>query len=126
VYYGGFAAAPVTKATLEAALAARSTPLDKRAMAGAAPPPLELPTTTAKATSKTVVITLAANHPARTNKALRTPYALPNVTGLPLRDAIRQLHASGYHVEVEGNGTVRSVSETRGNIVRIIAAQAAQ
>ena len=41
-YYGGVTAAPVTRATLEAALAARSTPLDKRAVAVAAPPPLAI------------------------------------------------------------------------------------
>jgi cell division protein FtsI (penicillin-binding protein 3) len=32
-YYGGLTAAPVTRATLEAALAARTTPLDRRVMA---------------------------------------------------------------------------------------------
>ena len=48
-----------------------------------------------------------------------TAYALPNVEGLPLRDAVRQLHASGYRVQVEGTGIVRTVSAPRGNVVRI-------
>lgn len=131
VYYGGFAAAPVTRTTLEAALAARNTPLDKRAMAVAAPPPLD-----EREFAQSVDPTAARKRPAagRFSFALNglapkrikpgTPtFVMPNVTGLPVRDAVRQLHASGYHVELDGNGIVRSVATARGNIVRITAAE---
>jgi cell division protein FtsI (penicillin-binding protein 3) len=124
VYYGGFAAAPVTRATLEAALAARNTPLDKRAMAVAAPPPLSTAIATATpnvSPSKPVVFVL--NKPVRASSRSGMKFVLPNVIGLPMRDAVRALHASGYHVEIEGNGMVRAVAELPGNVVRITAAE---
>jgi membrane peptidoglycan carboxypeptidase len=126
VYYGGVAAAPVTRATLEAALAARNSPLDKRAMAVAAPPPFDLNTpSSASATTrrpKTAPFTFALNAatPRPTTKVQPT-YALPDVLGLAVRDAVRQLHASGYRVQVAGNGIVRAVSDPTANVVRVTA-----
>jgi len=126
VYYGGLAAAPVTRATLEAALAARNTPLDKRAMAVAAPPPLGVSTTTVAASARRtatapVTFALKAVTPTRSESA-QPAYALPNVIGLAVRDAVRQLHASGYHVQVFGSGMVKEVQPI-GKVVRITAAR---
>lgn len=131
VYYGGFAAAPVTRTTLEAALAARNTPLDKRAMAVAAPPPLDdrefaqtpEPATTQRPVAGPFIFALNAGAPKRT---MPTAFVMPNVTGLPVRDAVRQLHASGYHVAIEGHGIVQGVTVPRGNMVRITAAELAR
>jgi cell division protein FtsI (penicillin-binding protein 3) len=129
VYYGGFAAAPVTRATLEAALAAHNSALDKSAMAVASPRPLQAhdliePTSTGTAVRKPLtgpfIFALKAGSPKQVAQG-GAAYALPNVTGLPLRDAVRQLHASGYRVQVEGSGVVRRVGASRGNVVRISA-----
>ena len=127
-YYGGFTAAPVTRATLEAALAARNAPLDKSAMAVSAPPPLDardlaqplLPSVVHQV-SRPYVFALNAAKPKRA-AAVQATYQLPDVSGLPLRDAVRQLHASGYHVEIEGNGVVREVA-ARGGVVRVVASE---
>lgn len=132
VYYGGVAAAPVTRATLEAALAARSTPLDKRAMAVASPPPFgEItlgqvsanPALPDRAARGPYVFALNAGVPKRTSQP-QPLYALPDVTGLAVRDAVRQLHASGYRVRVDGNGVVRAVGAPSGNVVRVTATEA--
>ncbi len=109
-YYGGLTAAPVTRATLEAALAALSTPLDKRAVATAAPPPLsdanvEAPETTAPI-SGPFIFALDAG-PLRRRPALESETAsVPDVVGLALRDAVRRMHASGFRVRVQGRGII--------------------
>jgi cell division protein FtsI (penicillin-binding protein 3) len=134
VYYGGVAAAPVTRATLEAALAARSTPLDKRAMAVASPPPFGATllgqssgerAQPNRAAQGQFVFAINASPPKRASQP-QPLYALPDVTGLPMRDAVRQLHASGYRVRVAGNGIVRAIGAPTGNVVRITATEAAR
>ncbi|HEX6063857.1 MAG TPA: penicillin-binding transpeptidase domain-containing protein, partial [Longimicrobiales bacterium] len=132
-YYGGVTAAPVTRATLEAALAARSTPLDKRAVAVAAPPPLaerevaELPVTLSAKRPVTgpFVFALNAGAPKRVSDKASPDRTLPDVRGLSVRDAVRQLHAQGFKVQVQGSGIVRGVSMSRGVAV-VFAANGAQ
>ncbi|MBT8489095.1 MAG: PASTA domain-containing protein, partial [Gemmatimonadetes bacterium] len=108
-YYGGAVAAPVTRATMEAALAANSlnlgellassrvprrrVPADMTPIFAALPlepalPPLEAPETTGEegATSRSV--------------------AVPDVSGLPARIAVRHLHRYGLRVEQSGTGDV--------------------
>jgi hypothetical protein len=48
---------------------------------------------------------------------------MPNVTGLPVRDAVRQLHASGYRVQVQGSGVVNAIAGLSGNVVRLRAVE---
>jgi cell division protein FtsI (penicillin-binding protein 3) len=130
VYYGGFAAAPVTRATLEAALAARSTPLDKSAMAVSAPrmdsrelaPITETLVTSRRPATGPFIFTLNAGTPKRAAQR-NAKYAMPNVTGLPVRDAVRQLHASGYRVQVQGSGVVNAIAGLSGNVVRLRAVE---
>lgn len=104
-YYGGAVAAPVSRATMEAALAARATPLDRGALlratrrAGLAPsdPP---PTRFAART---------VEPPAPVRLEPRDPSAgveLPDLSGLPSRVAVRRLHALGLRVETSGQGEV--------------------
>jgi cell division protein FtsI (penicillin-binding protein 3) len=120
-YYGGVTAAPVTRATLEAALAARSTPLDKRAVAVAAPPPLaERPVADEPAPSARRPVTgpfvfaLKAGAPKRVSVKASSDRTLPDVTGLSVRDAVRQLHARGFRVQVQGSGQVSAVFVRKG------------
>ena len=133
VYYGGFAAAPVTRATLEAALAARSTPLDKSAMAVAAPrmdshelaPIVETLASSQRPVTGPFIFALKAGTPRRVEQR-STKYAMPDVTGLPVRDAVRQLHGSGYRVHVQGSGVVNAITGLAGNVVRLRAMEVAR
>lgn len=135
-YYGGLTAAPVTRATLQAALAARSTPLDRTALAG-----VDRPGTgseTAKATGTGTgsgagvgsgtntdqgvclscprLVAAGAQEPVVLRPAVAVregprdseTVAIPDVNGASLRDAARVLHAAGFRVRVEGVGDVAS------------------
>jgi cell division protein FtsI (penicillin-binding protein 3) len=112
-YYGGAVAAPVTRATMEAALAARTTPLDRAALIrstrGGA---MVLPERTAPtfATRES-----AAHLPAP--PLLGDPsvgVTLPDVAGLPARVAVRRLHALGLRVVPVGSGTIRAMRPPAG------------
>jgi len=129
-YYGGLAAAPVTRATLEAALAARETPLDRSAMAKPAqgattPQPLPVARSNERAT-----VLLASN---RTRTAGRdtVPMQVPDVSGLPMRDGVRRLHAAGFRLRLEGSGRILRTEPAAGgvtdaaHVVRVIAEGAA-
>ena len=129
-YYGGVAAAPVTRATLEAALAAWKTPLDRGAVArtaeplppdsaaaaatssgGAASSPTALPPLTAAAPPRPpaagpIVFALDRGLPRRPAPEPATARAVPAVAGLSLRDAARRLLAGGFRVQVSGTGIV--------------------
>jgi membrane peptidoglycan carboxypeptidase len=130
-YYGGVTAAPVTRATLEAALAARNTPLDKRAVAAAAPPPLtarELSEAAApvpapkRPVSGPFVFALNAGAPKRIVQRVSGERVLPEVAGLSVRDAVRLLHAEGYRVQVVGSGIVTGLVMD-GQLARLTASE---
>lgn len=130
--YGGAMAAPVTRATLSAALAARASPLDRRAVAvpvpaqdavvpetgvvraGALLPPAHGP----------FVFRVAAGPP-RLTAPKSTPGPVPDVRGTSGRDAAAALHAAGFRVGIEGVGQVRGMEPTagsaaaRGTLVRL-------
>ncbi|MFO7894003.1 MAG: penicillin-binding protein 2 [Longimicrobiales bacterium] len=125
--YGGAVAAPVTRATLTAALAARTTSLDRRAVARAMPartPAGErvslsrLPPTPGPFYFQT-----DAGAPRRTPEPARS--VVPDVRGESARDAAAALHAAGFRVRLEGVGDVRAMDPTpgrageRGSTVRL-------
>lgn len=147
-YYASQTAAPVTRRTLEAALAARGTPLDRGAIARR-PSPMPLRPGSVPVALDGGAILRAARQVVRLDRespadrivvvALDrtghdvTPEApgsivVPAVSGLPLRDAVRALHAAGVRVRVEGSGTAlrtmpaAGASVTAGTVVRMIAA----
>jgi cell division protein FtsI (penicillin-binding protein 3) len=107
-YYGGAVAAPVTRATMEAALAARTTPLDRGAllrstrrddaMPATNPPPARFASSTDEAAEPTPVVAEPIDRSASVS--------LPNVAGLPSRVAVRRLHALGLRVSSLGTGTI--------------------
>ena len=139
-YYGGHTAAPVTRAVLEAALAARDAALDRTALAAALrrrePPG---PRTTvasgvaATATSQSpvrlagdpitdgpparVVLRLPYHSP---RLAARVPRPVPQIQGLELRDAVRALHSAGFRVKLERarvtGGSAETTSPAAGTI----------
>lgn len=118
-YYGGAVAAPVTRTTMEAALAARTTPLDRGALLrstrrddrdGGVPanvPPARF-----------------ASRPAEPEAPIRREaidraarVTLPNVTGLPSRVAVRRLHALGLRVSSVGVGNIAGTTPRAGERV---------
>ena len=153
VYYGGKTAAPVSKVVLEAAIAARDAALDRSALAGrgkpvgresaaadapliahvpvtadsgAPPDPAAVAAVAAaprpRAPVRTVTIDLTAPIDERRAPAARRP--VPDVHGLPLRDAVRTLHGAGFLVDLAGGpaGETRPAAGTiarAGSVVRL-------
>jgi cell division protein FtsI (penicillin-binding protein 3) len=135
-YYGGLTAAPVTRATLEAALAARRDPV---AGSIAAKPAHELPAdlrssaqfaarerSTEVPASGPFIFAMGEHTPERVVPANKNG-VVPSVAGLTLRDAVRQLHRAGFRVQVDGNGkpqrSIPAAGQTlkNGALVRIVA-----
>jgi cell division protein FtsI (penicillin-binding protein 3) len=117
--YGGSVAAPVTRATLAAALAARATPLDRGAVATAIPdPPLR-----ATATATPWLPAPPGPYHFRPGgpsprPVMATDRSVPDVRGENARDAAATLHAAGFRVRVEGAGWVRSMRPVPGDTAR--------
>jgi membrane peptidoglycan carboxypeptidase len=118
-YYGGLAAAPVTRQTLEAALATRSSPIDRAAIA--APTVAVMPTVepaqraTHLASLQSVDLTTGSSRePARNNPA---SLELPDISGMPMRDAVRRLHVAGFRLRVVGSGRVRTTEPRAGSVI---------
>jgi cell division protein FtsI (penicillin-binding protein 3) len=106
-YYGGAVAAPVTRATMEAALAARATPLDRGALLRSTRRddlvPVDAPQ--ARFASRPAGAEPPAE-PVRQTVGRGTRVTLPNVAGLPSRVAVRRLHALGLRVASVGVGDI--------------------
>jgi cell division protein FtsI (penicillin-binding protein 3) len=140
-YYGGAVAAPVTRAAMEAALAARGTPLDRTRLAQSMRAPErpaalatvepELPTArfavaaadAAQGTSSEPTRAVdALSDDARTlpddaaaaRSLLPEGIPVPDLRGQPVRSAARQLHALGFKVTLEHVGAVESMQPTAG------------
>ncbi len=107
-YYGGKIAAPVTKAVLEAAIAARDGALDptkldapRQAMVAEADVQEEESREVAAAESREVEdhsVVIELGDAAMEKPSARAPRAVPNVVGLPTREAVRELHKAGFRV----------------------------
>jgi cell division protein FtsI (penicillin-binding protein 3) len=120
-------AAPVTKAILQAALAARDAALDRGKLASSVVPtkhdsvrePVRQAGSPAAATTASAVASApdsqvpAASHDDGTETfvvslpmaaahapAARVAHPVPDVRGLPLRDAVRSLHGAGFRVRI--------------------------
>jgi cell division protein FtsI (penicillin-binding protein 3) len=125
-YYGGTTAAPVTRATMEAILAARESPLDQTALAALAQSqriqetselPLESPTpapffASRIQPSESGVPNVSASE-GRTNGVL----TVPEVRGLSARSAARRLHSLGLSVLWESAGPVLETVPAAGSSI---------
>jgi len=141
-YLGGTVAAPVTRATMEAALAARSTPLDRakllrsvrRGMVVRAAPAVRF---AARAIDPSIppelvetVATLDAAVPVATGDGPETDAVLdgtpheregvplPDVVGLPARTAVRRLHGLGLRVRQEESGRIEGTVPSAGTRIQ--------
>jgi cell division protein FtsI (penicillin-binding protein 3) len=115
-YYGGAVAAPVSRATMEAALAARATPLDRGALLRATrgEPLVAWDAPPARFAARTT------EPPAPDRLEPRDPSVgirLPDVSGLPSRVAVRRLHALGLRVAPSGQGEVAGTRPEAGERV---------
>ncbi len=133
-YYGGAVAAPVTRATMEAALAARATHLDRAALLRAARASTTPPVRRA-AHFASLPIDLPV--PLPVPPARRTPLPsdespmsgsvvpVPDVAGLPSRVALRRLHALGLRVsgaqagEILGTEPAAGTRVARGDTIQL-------
>jgi cell division protein FtsI (penicillin-binding protein 3) len=123
-YYGGAVAAPVTRTTMEAALAARSAHLDRRALLESVrdDPAHSL---SAPATAAFAAQPIDPPPPPLSREALAglvadgstDGVALPDISGLPSRVAIRRLHALGLRVMRVGLGDVAGTVPAPGTRV---------
>jgi len=105
-YYGGATAAPVTRATMEAVLAARHAPIDREALASLT---RRQPRTNPSSGAHFASSNLSNSPPVRTPRTLNSPETgavVPDVSGLPPRLAVRRLHARGFRVLLEASGPV--------------------
>jgi len=145
-YYGGATAAPVTRSMMEAALAARQTPLDRRALLRAQrtaplPPPHSTATPVAFASASDAPAQSLAGDGAvaahdlpsapeapwlqlqmlelsGTAQSLDGAVQVPDVTGLPLRVAARRLHTAGLRVTWDGGAAVFGTLPSAGSRVQ--------
>jgi cell division protein FtsI (penicillin-binding protein 3) len=119
--YAAATAAPVTKAILQAAIAAQNAALDRAKLASSVqqkPQPAQQPQQAGAAAPRTLaadtpdsadggsvpfVVTLPLQ-PQPQPPAPRTNHAVPDVRGLPLRDAVRSLHSAGFRVQLARGG----------------------
>lgn len=120
--YGGAVAAPVTRATMEAVLAARQAPIDRRALLEdvRSEVPRAAPAPGIHFASLGVDAPQQADGPApdpSSPVALRdpaTPVLVPDVSRLPARVAARRLHALGFRVAWTGSGAVVGTTPRAG------------
>jgi cell division protein FtsI (penicillin-binding protein 3) len=105
-YYGGATAAPVTRAMMEAVLAAPHAPFDWGAVAPLdRRQPRENPLPGAQFASSNLTPIPTARTP-RAPSPPETGAVVPDVSGSSPRLAVRRLHASGYRVRIDGSGIV--------------------
>jgi cell division protein FtsI (penicillin-binding protein 3) len=141
-YYGGATAAPVTRATMEAVLAARRSPLDRNALAAIAraqeeadaadaavryaeeadplqPAPLPRAASGIPALFASMARVEAGARRAqeRPVPAVGTQVLLPDLRGTGAREALRRLHALGLVVEWQGEGMVLRTTPAAGSLV---------
>jgi cell division protein FtsI (penicillin-binding protein 3) len=125
-YYGGAVAAPVTRATMEAALAASAAHLDRGALLESLrdEPVRIAPTLSATLAARPLdppippltVVGLERGSGAGAG-AVNGRISLPDVGGLPARVAVRRLHALGLRVARIGVGDIRATQPPPGTLV---------
>ena len=128
-YYGGVTAAPVTRATMEAVLAARHPPLDRDALAAIARSQ-ELERSTEgelvqdygwEAGSLLFATSAGEDPPLRSTLTVGgqgSAIAMPELTGLPARTAARRLHALGVSIRWEGSGEILETRPRAGQPIQ--------
>jgi hypothetical protein len=110
--YARLTAAPVTRSVIQQVLASRSGALDAWRLGTEAAPASPTPSLAAGS------IPYVLSWPPEAGGDTRPDRAVPNVTGLTLRQAAGTLHRSGFQVRVRGWGVVTSMSPAPGSQAR--------
>jgi cell division protein FtsI (penicillin-binding protein 3) len=114
-YYGGAIAAPVTRETMEAALAAAPRSLDMGDLAAAQNAPRRPRIDVSFAARPAPALPpLPADQPGAPTPTTGSAVTVPDVTGLPARTAVRYLHRFGLRVAQVGDGEVVRTSPAPG------------
>ncbi len=113
-YFAAQTAAPVTRSMLEQALAARTVALDRARLSTAAPRAAAQPLDDDPGVVPYVVSWpfRPDSAPAMADVARR---AVPDVTGRPLREAVRALHRRGFRVALKGWGVAHHTWPAAGD-----------
>jgi cell division protein FtsI (penicillin-binding protein 3) len=146
--FGATAAAPVLKIVLEAAIASRDAALDRSSLASRASL-ASMPDTLRPVGGDTVAYGSAEGDPSpavassppvlfdlpfaaasdSAAGAAGESRAIPDVEGLPVREAVRQLHRAGFRVRLSGLGTASGTSPeagaraAAGSVVRLMSSR---
>ncbi|HEY2824151.1 MAG TPA: penicillin-binding transpeptidase domain-containing protein [Gemmatimonadales bacterium] len=110
--YAGITAAPVTRSVLEQVIAARTAALDRgrlRATNDAAPE--------AEIATDGGTVPYVASWPAKPAADAPSMRVVPDVVGLPLREAVHRLHERGLNVRLDGWGPVTATTPAGGTEV---------
>jgi cell division protein FtsI (penicillin-binding protein 3) len=122
-YFAAQTAAPVTRSMLEQALAARTVALDRARLSTAVPRVVAAPLEDDGGVVPYVVPW--PYHP--DSAAVGSRRAVPDVTGLGIRDAVRALHRRGFRVALRGWGAAEHTwpaagdSASAGSVVTLFA-----
>ncbi len=119
-YFAAHTAAPVTRAMLQQALAARQVALDRARLTDAGGAPVALASTAgppqpAEEEAGAPAVLPWPLPPDSARGALAARRAVPDVTGLPLREAVRALHRRGFRVVLKGFGVTHHTWPAAGD-----------
>jgi cell division protein FtsI/penicillin-binding protein 2 len=124
-YYGGLIAAPVTRETLQAILAARTSAVDGTTLLTAGTMassllPIPRPAAASPVTERTFApVTLALGGRRGTELPDISRYVeVPALEGLPIRAAVARAHELGFRVRLEGGRTVERSDPAAGASLR--------
>jgi cell division protein FtsI (penicillin-binding protein 3) len=114
-YFAAQTAAPVTRSMLEQALAARTVALDRARLSTTAPRP-----TAPALHDDPGVVPYVVSWPLQRDSVaaageVAPRRAVPDVTGSPLRDAVRALHRRGFRVTLKGWGVAHHTWPAAGD-----------
>jgi cell division protein FtsI (penicillin-binding protein 3) len=119
-FYGGATAAPVTRATMEAVLAARQAPIDRGALVPLTRrQPRTSPSPGAHFASSTPTSSPPVRTPRTPSSKPETGAVVPDVSGLLPRLAVRRLHALGFRVLLEAQGSVSGTKPAPGTTLSL-------
>jgi cell division protein FtsI (penicillin-binding protein 3) len=113
-YYGGLTAAPVTRETLQGILAARTASIDGRTLLATRAHPALAPARASRHSTLpdqtqegTYVFRVAEGVPQpSSSEPSASGVVVPDVVGLPMREAVRAAHLAGLRVRISGAGEV--------------------
>lgn len=114
-YFASETAAPVTRAMLEQALAARDVALDRARLSG-----VPVATVSPAQEDDGGIVPYVVNWPFQPDTGAATPAQreVPDVHGRPVREAVYALHRRGFRVALKGWGTAEHTWPAAGDSAR--------